>query len=259
MRKKISLLLCVLATMLCFTACGSGNKTMDYDEATIEQTTEFLLSYCASTDEATLEQWKSMTDFNVELQLTEAGIPVTQESFLGALEAWQAATKECGEYIGHGDYTFEASTDELKVTTAVEFSDREATITFVFDEDSYLDSMTVDAEYSTGEILEKAGLNTILGMGTVFIVLIFISFLISLFKYIPAIEKKFKKQPVQEVKTEKAPAQNLSAVETPVADDLELIAVISAAIAAAREAEGYSKDGFVVRSIRRRPSNKWNA
>ena len=38
-------------------------------------------------------------------------------------------------------------------------------------------------------------------------------------------------------------------------DDLELIAVITAAIAAQ---EGTSTDGFVVRSIRRRPSNNWN-
>ena len=40
-------------------------------------------------------------------------------------------------------------------------------------------------------------------------------------------------------------------------DDLELVAVISAAIAASEGAA--STDGFVVRSIRRRPSNKWNA
>ena len=39
-------------------------------------------------------------------------------------------------------------------------------------------------------------------------------------------------------------------------DDLELVAVISAAIAAA---EGTSTDGFVVLSIRRRQSNKWKA
>ena len=37
-------------------------------------------------------------------------------------------------------------------------------------------------------------------------------------------------------------------------DDLELIAVITAAIAAQ---EGTSTDGFVVRSIRRRTSNNW--
>ena len=38
-------------------------------------------------------------------------------------------------------------------------------------------------------------------------------------------------------------------------DDLELIAVITAAIAAQ---EGTGTDGFVVRSIRRRPLNNWN-
>ena len=37
-------------------------------------------------------------------------------------------------------------------------------------------------------------------------------------------------------------------------DDLELVAVITAAIAAQR---GTGSDGFVVRSIRRRPSNLW--
>ena len=45
-----------------------------------------------------------------------------------------------------------------------------------------MESMDVSAHYSTGEILEKAGLNTILGMGTVFVVLIFISFIIYLLR-----------------------------------------------------------------------------
>ena len=116
--------------------------------------------------------------------------------------------------------------------------------------------MTVNAELSLGEILQKAGLNTILGMGTVFAVLIFIAFIISMFKYISVIEealknKKNKKAEDTGVKKEE--------VESPVvseelSDDLELVAVIAAAIASA---EGTSTDSFVVRSIRRRPSNKW--
>ena len=47
-----------------------------------------------------------------------------------------------------------------------------------------MESITVSADYSTGEILQKAGLNTILGMGTVFVVLIFLSFVIYLLKFI---------------------------------------------------------------------------
>ena len=47
----------------------------------------------------------------------------------------------------------------------------------------------------------------------------------------------------------------VQAAEENLADDGELVAVIAAAIAAA---EGTSTDGFVVRSIKRRKSNRWN-
>ena len=152
---------------------------------------------------------------------------------------------------------YEASEDELKVTTEAQFKDRDASLTFIFDDNLNLESMTVDAQYSTGEILEKAGLNTLLGMGTVFIVLIFISLIISLFKYIPAIENALKKKP-KEVEKEvvEAPVVEEISEEQDMTDDTELVAVIAAAIAAA---EGTTTDGFVVRSIRRRPSNKWNS
>ena len=58
----------------------------------------------------------------------------------------------------------------------------------------------------------------------------------------------------EEVAEEEAPVVE-EVVTVDETDDLELIAVITAAIAAQ---EGTSTDGFVVRSIRRRPSNKWN-
>ena len=113
-----------------------------------------------------------------------------------------------------------------------------------------------DAKYY--EILKKAGLNTILGMGTVFVVLIFISFIISLFKFIPALEQKFKKSAKTEIVNEKPTAAlktEMPEVSEDVTEDTELAAVIAAAIAAS---EGTSADGFIVRSIKRRKSNKWN-
>jgi len=251
-KKKISVLLCVLVAMLCFTACGSKKENLQYDKSTITQATDFLIEYCNSADADTIEQWNKMTDFQIESQLNQAGVPFTKDSFLAALDAWQQGTKECGEYVSHGDYKFEPSSDELKVTTSAKFKDRDADITFVFD---YLDSTTIDAHYSIGEIMEKAGLNTILGMGTVFVILIFISILISLFKYIPALEEKFKNKGKAESTQEAAPAP--AAVAAPVVE--EASNVISAAIAAYEAEAGGSTDGFVVRSIKRRPSNKWHA
>ena len=248
----------MLVMILSFTGCGSEKAALEYDEASIEQVSEFLINYCMASDETTIEQWESMSDFALEQQLTEAGLPFSRESFLGALDSWQAGVDECGAYIEHGPYTYEASEDELVVSTSVMYTERNAELVFIFDEDLYLDSMTVNAEYSLGEILEKAGLNTILGMGTVFAVLIFIAFIISLFKYISVIEDALKNKGSK--KAEAVPVENVvkETVSEPevLTDDLELVAVIAAAIAAA---EGTSTDSFVVRSIRRRPSNKWKA
>ena len=145
------------------------------------------------------------------------------------------------------------------MTTEAKFQNRDAELEFVFDKNLYLESLTVGAHYSMGEILKKAGMNTLLGMGTVFVVLILISLIISLFKYIPAMQermknKKSKKKDVTAGAEEAAKADMTEAADN-VTDDEELVAVIAAAIAAA---EGTTTDGFVVRSIRRRPSNKWN-
>ena len=118
----------------------------------------------------------------------------------------------------------------------------------------------MDAKYSTKEILAKAGMNTLLGMGTVFVVLIFISFLIARFKIIPTLFGPKKKEEPVSAPAVSAPVSVPEAA--PETDDTELIAVIAAAIAAAREADGMdeaSAGGFFVRSIRRRPANKWKA
>ena len=63
------------------------------------------------------------------------------------------------------------------------------------------------------------------------------------------------KKPQAETKKETSAAAPAPVEVVPATDDSELIAVISAAIAAS---EGTSTDGFVVRSIKRRKSNKWS-
>ena len=96
-----------------------------------------------------------------------------------------------------------------------------------------------------------------MGMGTVFLVLIFISWLISCFKYIGKFEGKMKHpHPPAPLKTKPSASAKpkTPAPEENLADDLELVAVITAAIAAS---EGTPADGLVVRSIRRAPGNKW--
>ena len=83
---------------------------------------------------------------------------------------------------------------------------------------------------------------TLIGMGTVFLILIFLSCIIGLFKFIspkkkegPAVQTA---EPVQETKEEQ--------------DDGQLIAVIAAALKAYMDEQGKKSSDYVVRSIRRR-------
>ena len=106
-----------------------------------------------------------------------------------------------------------------------------------------------------GQKLGNAGLNTLMGMGVVFLVLILISFVISAFGLINKAEAKKKvSTPAVPAAAPALPAAAEEPEEEP-EDDLELIAVIAAAIAAS---ENTSPDGLVVRSIRKVSSrNQW--
>lgn len=100
----------------------------------------------------------------------------------------------------------------------------------------------------------KALMNTLIGMGTVFLVLIFISFIISLFKYINQADAK---KPVEAISIPTPPApviEETEEIEEELADDTELVAVITAAIAAYA---GTSSEGFQVRSIKRAAKSAW--
>jgi len=104
----------------------------------------------------------------------------------------------------------------------------------------------------TGAEVKTALLNTVIGMGTVFIVLILISFIISLLKYIPKLlgsdqkNKTKSEAPVAAAKEETVVYED----EDDLVDDTELVAVITAAIMASMGDEAPA-DGLVVRSIRR--------
>ncbi len=112
--------------------------------------------------------------------------------------------------------------------------------------------------------MPEALVNTLLGMGTVFCVLILISFIIYLLKFIPDLlnGSKKEKESVQIADNRKQPVPAQKPVSKPApapsvskpADDTQLVAVITAAVMAAMEQEGtpVPADGLVIRSIKKR-------
>lgn len=254
MKKRISLLIGALALTLSFTGCGS-KKELEYDEAQLTYVTQFIIANFEVMDGEQFENYRQASEYQINKVMSEANAPIEPEVLISMMDAWEAAEKECGEYVEHGEYQFESSDSGVVVSTEAVYEEREATLEFKFDENLDIESLDIAADYTTGEILKKAGMNTILGMGTVFLVLIFLAFVISLLKYIPVLQEKFTKKKVKPEEVVKELPKVESPVEEELSDDEELAAVITAAIAAADESVS---DGFVVRSIRRRKSNKWN-
>ncbi|NLG03811.1 MAG: OadG family protein [Clostridia bacterium] len=197
----------------------------------------------------------------VEALLQQAGLTVDGNGMITAMDSWEKALPEIGVPQSIGGYTFSQDNDkEIIVTVNVLCDVRNVDVEIIFENDmnSTMKSAAANVKYTFGEKMEKAGLNTLLGMGTVFCVLILISFIISWFSFIPKIQEKFSKKNKTSAKSNAVDQTIAQIIEKEeLSDDLELVAVITAAIAASEEAGGGSADGFVVRSIRRSKTNKW--
>ncbi len=123
--------------------------------------------------------------------------------------------------------------DEAIVEASVSGADHNAVVTLIINDQGSLSSITVNVERSMGELMLNAALNTLMGMGTVFIILILISLLIGCFKFIPQIQEKFSKKNKQPAAAPAAaPVVAAPVEEEEETSDEELIAVIAAAIAA---------------------------
>lgn len=176
--------------------------------------------------------------------------PVLYNGFLG----WQSSLEDIGTYEGTNGGSVSFADDEIAISVDVLGSSHNATVEIVLDNAlaSYI-GITTNVHYSTGEIMAKAGMNTVIGMGTVFVVLILISLIISCFTLVSKFEAKQKKE--EPAPAAAAPVAQQPAVQEELSDDTELVAVIAAAVAAY---EGSADtNGFVVRSIRKSNKSKW--
>lgn len=309
MKKKLLLIVSMLAVTFMFAGCGSEEDTLfEYDEVEIAQ---FAQDMC--------ENYQSYSQDEVIYNyVTEKGEDIgISEGEISAVEAFRNIADECGEFEAFtGEYSIEENDDSVLVTLYATCADYEAEITvtcidnsalydyymytyqtyYGYDEETAaeyvsssgiykytVDEVEIAANLTFAEKMKAAGTNTLIGMCTVFVILIFISFIISLLKYVPMI---FDKETRQARKAEKeAKEAKESAEEKPdvkkeeavkpqktenivdivnsdtgesVTDDGALVAVITAAVAAYSEGNGQaafvnypSNDKLIAHKIRR--------
>ena len=248
MKKKIALFLSVLSVVMMLGACSAEDPTkVDYNGVTYEELKN------QSTNSAAI-----LKDFSEEK--IEEQIAILEEQgedsalALELCEKWLAAMEVSGKFVAMDEDSFVITKSGKTLTTdlMLKFEDRDVVFQLVYNyHNMELTGITIEPVYTFGEKMTKAALNTLICMSIVFVVLVFISLLISCFKIFPYLEAKKREKALKEFEANKIPevAQQEDVFVPQVEDDTELVAVIAAAIAAY---EGTSTSDFVVRSIRRR-------
>ena len=167
--KKRLLILGMITCLLGLTACGAKDATEE---------TSFL-----SREEAMQYAESVVTDLN---QIEEQGAVEDQISaaesqgltyIVNAVQSWDSAQEELGDYIDiTGSEVTAYEPDSITVVVTVKGSLHDAEVEVIMGQESY-QSITTTIQRSFGELMKNAALNTLLGMGTVFVVLILIMFI----------------------------------------------------------------------------------
>ena len=238
--KKLLLVLGMITCMFGMTACGGTVEEVDNYGITEADAFAYADGLIETMD-----------------QIVAAGQIEQYESdnvIYTALTNYEKALPDMGDYQSVTDHEI-VYNDGILMNVTVQGTLRPAKVEIMLDEELVLVSISTNVVYTFGETMTKAALNTLMGMGTVFAVLILIIALISSFALIPKIQAAFSgKKEEKKDTTDKVVEQIIKkeeiAYSEDLSDDAELVAVIAAAIAA-YEGSG-SASGYVVRSLRRR-------
>lgn len=251
-------LLTLALTVVCafgLTACGNEKEaTLSLTNADAEEVAASTLSIMneAVISDQTEEYAAQFASYYGE----DAG-----KAFTSVCEIFSSGLDEIGFYksVVSDSVVVTGTDEEYTISFEIVGSERNAQVELYCSAETMIPDMMISPNYTLGEKMTKAGMNTLMGMGTVFAVLILIMFIISAFSLFPKIEKS-----IADKKAKKNSSDTGASVDNTIAqiikneelsDDTELVAVIAAAIAASEGAAG--ADGVVIRSIRRASTNKW--
>lgn len=265
MMKKFLSAICIVFCLLSLSACE--NQQVEESQVTSQHVenakslansmTAFLVTFFDETQaeaiksEHNAESLELLFDENYQVYVNGNGI-------LKAVDSFQSAYDAFGKLVSIDEITSQVNGEYIYVYLQVTGEKKTGEIEYIFSNDYFvrLESATLNVEYTLTEKMKSAALNTVIGLTVVFSVLTLISFIISTFtlfgkdKHNNHTSKNLELRNVLEPM--RVPFSESKDVTEKLEDDLELVAVITAAIMAYREKENEQEISFVVRSIRKR-------
>lgn len=263
MKKKL-LIISMFAMLLCLSACQKEVVLPDSFKIEDYAAELSVVKDAIGADNQSLEIFA----YDAGDYINPAQLGFDIETYKALCAGTLTAREEAGNPVSmSGEVLYEVSGIDQDVVTAsipVEFEKHTVYYEITFEPNPKagynpyvkpysLTQIVVSTQYPMSELMKMAGMNTLMGMGVVFLVLIFISFVISLFKYLPGNRKKQKAEKEETPKAPVAAPVTVPAASENLVNDQELVAVITAAILAAQGSVSniVSSDKLIVRSIKR--------
>lgn len=261
MKKRVMWMLCmVFCLAFVFTGCSLTRENPNLAESKlVKESKEFVTKFWDADQRADQktqyidvieQQFGTIEEFQVKYK--EMGGTAEQiDQIVGIYNDYQdyeKAKKKYGDMKKITDTKYSLASSSASVSISIQTEKgKKVVFTMNYDKHGEMTDHKYEEYKSISQTMGKAALNTVMSMAIVFCVLIFIALIISSFKLIAQAQKK---QEVPAPAPSPAPVIEEETAEEDLTDDLELVAVIAAAIAAAEEME--STDGLVIRSIIRR-------
>lgn len=271
LKKFILAFLCVIMAAFALTACG------------IEQTS-------SQTETNAEEEIRAQNVEDIETYVTNNFVPLLTNTTYEQFEDYVNQGQVVVSYLFDNDFGYrwkefvdahgeiqDAKVDQTERTTDGDYTSRiiltgednqQMALTLTFDKtmrpvSTSIEDYSDDSKETLGSKMATAAGNTATGLITVFAILVFLIFVISMFNFLPkptsGKKKDTKAAPAKAPASAPAAAPAAAPAKT-VSEDVdlskneELVAVIAAAIAAS---ENKPVEGYVVRSIKRLTNNKW--
>lgn len=273
--KNLRIILCLTACLLALSGCKGLAEKKAVDEATSQelvQTSQIVVAYAfASLDEASAAQFTSQGAEAIEsIFASSFDIKVDGDAMISAFESWNRATAKVGAAQRFTGYSvaYSANGDSIIVEIPVEAEKGTVRVEFVFDNDSNhtITSVSTRVVYTFAGWVESIGINTIAVTAVLIAVLILLTAVITYFAVASRIRNSFRKRDQVEEKemaVNNTIAQIIEKEER--IDDTEMLAVITAIIAASKAAgqkpgrgnAAAGTDGFIARRIKRTPGSRW--
>lgn len=120
------------------------------------------------------------------------------------MESWKGVKDELGAYSSIVSQDVEKDGDVVTISTVAQFEKAKADVVLMLDLGQQMyTSMTYSVQYSLADNMQRAGMNTLMGIGIVFLMLVFLSFVIGLFKYIEKFQNVARRKPQRKHRKQK--------------------------------------------------------